>query len=445
MLDVTVQPAESPSTRSASSVRFRLEILTTFAEAERIRDAWDELAKRVDADLFATFDWCATWWKHFSEDRLLRIHAFWAGDDLVGLFPLFRETISWGPLRLRVVRVLGTDHAGTRCWPLFESSRVDEMVRTLLSELGRERAWDVFQIGDLPGYYPGTQALGEALQMSGDGRTFRNLNYYPHAVFPIPPDFETYLERLSGNERNNIRKNERRLSKTHDLSCSIVPREKCDSYLREFFQWHDEYWNAQNELGFFSLWPGARQFHADFAHLSRRGSESVFLRVVANENPVGSVYAYRFCNRLHLFQAVRAPRPEWDSYGAGRLLHCETFRWCMTRGVTAVDGMSGFYEYKRRLGAEFLGLATLAVVHPSFSSRIRVRLVRTLILAINALYFRLWLSRVVPFLRSRKGLHDRSWLRAGMARRFIRSRFLMAALRDSATDQVVEATEQGDG
>jgi len=32
-----------------------------------------------------------------------------------------------------------------------------------------------------------------------------------------------------------------------------------------------------------------------------------------------------------------------------------------------------------------------------------------------------------------------------MARRFIRSRFLMAALRDSATDQVVEATEQGDG
>ena len=434
MLKELIQPTLEPQRLAPESKPCRLEVLHSFEEAEEIREQWNDLAARVDADLFASFDWCAVWWRHFSRNRSLRICTFWVGDKLTALLPLFRETIGWGPLRLKVIRMVGSDHAGTRCWPLFETRWLRQALALIFSELDREGPWDLFHMGDLPGYFPEMETLIAALRDTSPGHVRASRNYYPQAVFPIPGDFETYLKGLSGNERNNIRKNERRLSKTQALRGSLATEEECEAYLDEFFLWHDVYWNGQNELGFFSLWPGAREFHCDFARTPDRDSQSVFLRVYADHSPVGTVYAYRFRHRLHLFQAVRAPGDEWESYGPGRLIHCEAFRWCMEQGVDVVDGMSGFYEYKRRLGAEFPGLTTLSVVHPSLQSRLRAKFLRWLVLGVNALYFRLWLRRVVPYLRRQPGLRERRWLRAGMATRFVRSRFLIAAFQHSKND-----------
>jgi hypothetical protein len=100
----------------------------------------------------------------------------------------------------------------------------------------------------------------------------------------------------------------------------------------------------------------------------------------------------------------------------------------MSQGVSTVDAMSGFYEYKRRLGADFLGLTTLALVHPSFSSRVRTKLFQAMVAIVYAIYFRAWFCRIAPFLRKRFRMKNHRLVRAGMARRFIRSRFILAAL-----------------
>jgi CelD/BcsL family acetyltransferase involved in cellulose biosynthesis len=393
-----------------------------------IQDDWTKLARALGADLFASFEWCATWWKHFSCDRRLEIYAFWYGPELVGLFPMFRETLRWGPLSLRTMRVLGSDHAGTRCWPLLETRFAQEVARLLLESISRAGRWDLLQIGDLPGYFPQSDALYSALRAAGVGEVYSNKDYYPHAVFTLPAKFEEYLNTLSGNERNNVRKNERRLFKSHQLKATLVPPCGIPAALKEFFQWHDEYWESQNDIGFFSLWPGSREFHSDVAQLASDAGGPVFLRVEADNQPIGLVCAHRFMERLHLFQAVRAPGGSWESYGPGRILHCETFRWCMAQGISTVDAMSGFYEYKRRLGAEFMGLTSLAVIHSSRVSRMRAKLFKAAVAVVDALYFRLWLCRITPLLRKRFRVKNHPLVWAGMNRRFIRSRFILAAL-----------------
>jgi hypothetical protein len=343
---------------------------------------------------------------------------------------MFRETIRLGPLSLRVVRLLGTDHAGTRVWPIFQTQHATESFEMLISALDRGGVWDVLHIGDLPGYFRQIEVLCDCLIRSARGQLYRNLNYYPHAVFSLPDDFEKYLDKLSGNERNNVRKNERRLSKSHVLRSTVVSREEYDTFLDEFFRWHDEYWESQNELGFFSLWPGSRAFHADIARAQCDVGKPVLMRVFASDDPVGLLCAHQFHHKLHLFQAVRAPGNLWDSFGPGRLLHCEAFRWCILQGIEIVDAMSGFYEYKRRLGAEFLGLTTVAVVRNSMWSGARAAVFRLMVAVVDAMYFRLWLCKVVPFMRRCLRIKPGRILGAGMAVRFIRSRFVLIGLRN---------------
>ena len=412
----------------------RLEVYHSFESAAAIREDWTRLAEAVDADLFGSFEWCATWWRHFSQGRRLEIYTFWSGDELVAVFPLFRETLRWGPIGLRVLRLLGSDHAGTRCWPMFKTEFVEEVVPLLIAAMSRAGAWDILQIGDLPGYFQQTEVLCAALHEASAGRIHLNQSYYPHAVFTLPEHFEKYLEQLSGNERNNIRKSERKLSKTHVLKSTVVQPGDSRAFLDEFFHWHDDYWETQNDLGFFSLWPGSREFHSEIAQVQCDAGQSVLIRVHANDEPVGLICAHRFNGRLHLFQAVRAPGSSLESYGPGRLLHCEAFRWCMSQGISTVDAMSGFYEYKRRLGADFLGLTTLAMVHPSVSSRGRTKLFKAMVAIVDATYFRMWLCRITPLLRKRFRMKNHPLLRAGMARRFIRSRFILAAMRDSSDE-----------
>lgn len=430
-------------THPPSAHTCRVETYHTFEAAAAIRKEWGQLAEAVGADLFGSFEWCEIWWKHFSVGRRLEIYAIWSGDELVAVFPLFRETLRWGPVWLRVVRVVGSDHAGTRCWPLLQNVFAQGAVQHLMAALSGQGPWDIFQIGDLAGYYQQSQLLCSALRDTQAGNLHVNQDYYPHAVFTIPENFELYLDRLSGNERNNIRKNERRLSRTHQLKRTVVsPADRLAS-LHEFFRWHDDYWDTQSELGFFSLWPGSREFHSDIAQLKCEAGEAVFIRVDANEDPIGLVCAHRFLGRLHLFQAVRAPGGHWEAYGPGRILHCETFRWCIANGISTVDAMSGFYEYKRRLGADFLALTTLALVNRSLSSRVRTQLFRAVVYLVDAMYFRMWICRIAPLLRRRFRMENVPFLRAGMARRFIRSRFILAAMSSVKDESILQAPAAG--
>lgn len=429
------KPAEPPD----SSAVLRVKVFSSFDSAKEIVEAWAQLASTLGADLFASFEWCETWWKHFSKGRRLEIYAFWSGDELVAVFPLFRETLRWGPVSLRVMRVLGSDHAGTRCWPLLQTRLADEVMRLLVETITRAGRWDVIHIGDLPGYFPQVDVLCSALLATQTGEVFCNKDFYPQAVFTIPGDFEAYLNELSGNERNNIRKNERRISKSNQLKTSIVPPDGMPAALKALFAWHDDYWESQNDLGFFTLWPGSREFHGDIAQLESSTGEPVFIRVEADGDPIGMVCAHRYMDRLHLFQAVRAPGGAWESFGPGRILHCETFRWCISQGIPMVDAMSGFYEYKRRLGAEFVGLTTMALVRGSTASRVRARLFKAVVSIVDATYFRLWLCRITPVLRKRFRMKKNAVLRAGMSRRFIRSRFILTAMSDIKDKSMTQA------
>jgi CelD/BcsL family acetyltransferase involved in cellulose biosynthesis len=112
---------------------------------EAARDGWQELALR-SRNIFATWEWAQTWWRHFGGDRPLHLVAGLAADrTLLTILPLY----SWRTRPLHVLRFLGHG-PGDQLGPIAGADDLPSAQLALRQQLERLR-WDIFLAEQLPG------------------------------------------------------------------------------------------------------------------------------------------------------------------------------------------------------------------------------------------------------------------------------------------------------
>ena len=426
----------SPEASNAVSTPLQIQCHSSFEELVPLRDQWDQLAEAVGADMFASFDWCSTWWRHFGQDRAPEIYLAKDQGRLVACLPFFRETIAYGPWHITVVRLIGSCDAGTRCDLAIEPEFIDVVMREISRRLDESGPWDVIHIGDLSGEYAHGRAVAHALQRGmGRGRVIYRSGYFPNSVFDVPGSFDDYLQQLSANERSSIRRTQRRLVEEHQAQVVCTTPEELDSAFVEFQRQHQTLWAQEGRLGYFRDWPGSLEFHRDFSTAQAKKGRLLLLRIQAGDQTIAFHYSHRFGRRIHWFSGSRSPDPKWDAYSLGRQLHCAVVREAVARNVTQIDGMNGYYDFKKRWGARYTQLQNITVMSQDVLSRIAVRDFLSAS-RLHCFFNRVWFWHLAPWLRRRFPDLTFLWLRRGLTRKFVRSRFLEYALATGADDAV---------
>src|SRR5262245_18635830 len=96
-----VWPDENASSKRAI---VRSEVLTDFAQLERLTDQWDQLWNgNPRREIFTKFPWVRAWWHAYARQRSLCTPAVFNEDRLVGVLPVVAEG--------RTLRFLGTPGA----------------------------------------------------------------------------------------------------------------------------------------------------------------------------------------------------------------------------------------------------------------------------------------------------------------------------------------------
>ena len=364
---------DSSAQAGVATPLLRHHVCYSFEDARDFRTAWDGLALDC-GDVFCTFDWCETWWRHFGVGRPLEIHTVWEDKRLIAVVPIHRHTLTVAGVPLRTVQLVGCDHALAPAGLSVRPEYAADIARRLVSAASDRGPWDVLHLGPLCSYATVVQKIGRAsIGLRAAGLVVLGERDDCSAVYKLPGTYDEYLATMLGPERRNVLRCEHKLHADHDVCVAVAgtPAE-CEEAVNALIQLHEELWRAKGRLGQFVEWPGFERFYRDAAATQARQGRLLMVTVKADGQIVGAESGYILGSRAHAI--IRGYRCDdtWRLYSLGRVLHCGLVREAIRRGAQTLDDGAGVFEYKHRLGAEFQCLQSVTIVRRGVTPRLRV-------------------------------------------------------------------------
>ena len=317
----------------------RLE-LEPFDSLNGLRGEWSELAEQTE-NIFSTWDWNATWWRHFGRDRpLLGKFCRSADGRLVAVLPLFLAS----KLPLRVVRFMGAppaDELGPICRPASRFTAA----RALRDVLGHLR-FDLF-IGE--------QFVSDAGWGALLGATTVRRKGSPVLRFQPGQSWDDVLATRSANFRQQIRRRLRNLERAYDVRFRMTEDgSQLGRDLDLLFSLHARRWPAGK-----SSFSALEAFHRDFATVAfERGW--LRLRVLELDGrPVAAWYGFRFGGVESYYQA--GWDPAFNDSSVGFVLLGHSVRAALEDGAREYRFLEGSESYKYRFTQFDPGLETVAL------------------------------------------------------------------------------------
>jgi CelD/BcsL family acetyltransferase involved in cellulose biosynthesis len=357
-----------------------LDVVDDEAGFAELRGDWGDVAAAdPDTNVFLTWQWTQTWWRHFGagvDDHELHIVVVRDLQGVVGIAPLFRSRVGVGPLAVPVLQRI--NHDSGDYGGMLLSRRADEAVALLVDHLGAQLQRDV--------------AVVVLSRLASDARFTALLGdeLVRHAV-----TIETLVEQLGEAclftdvragfdlakqaKKHKIRQRLRRLGEQHgEVTFVEHTGDSLDAGLDRLVSLHDRRWEELDEpMQGLLAEPARRAFLLDAIRALDTEGMVTLLSIEASGTPVAVELDFVHENRVFLFKG--AFDPEFAAFSPGQLLHHRVFEDGLADGIDVFDFCRGDAQYKRRWANGERHLSTVTLSRPGLPgavSRQRFRVSR---------------------------------------------------------------------
>ncbi|HKO87461.1 MAG TPA: GNAT family N-acetyltransferase [Burkholderiales bacterium] len=132
-----------------------------------LRPAWDDLLRRLPRrSVFHTHEWFDAAWQWRGQHASLNLLCAYAGDELVGIFPLVRETEIRCGLPCRILRFLSVPDTQL-CDLICDPGNVPAACRSFAEALLSAKDWDILNLHYLPENSLGAGPMAAELRKHG--------------------------------------------------------------------------------------------------------------------------------------------------------------------------------------------------------------------------------------------------------------------------------------
>lgn len=392
------------------------EVVSSFDELRLTRREWDSFVQSVGGDIFSSYDWCRIWWRYYGKNRDLRIYVFRYGNKLVGIIPLFFETLQLGPIFVRVAKIVGSDFTLAQ-FSLPIRPGYPEQVIPMFFELLSKDNWDVVHIGPVAGMYQHYDDFRSACEhFCGNSHHIVDRNKGVQIYFRLADDWESYLGHLSKNERGNIRRSYNVIKRNSSnglgyLNSCFAGQNNFAKFFDDFIAMHELHWRTLGKPGHFKDWPSGLEFHRELAQTNLSLGRLRLLRVAMGSNCLGYQYHYKFGDKYYHFLDARSDPSVLKGVSSGRIAFCEQLKKAILEGVQCIDSMRGKYEHKLRLGGQLLPMKNLYIIPKKLTARMGFLSLQLTARFIDLCYYRGWYCRIAPKLSIRYWPLWQIWIR----------------------------------
>jgi CelD/BcsL family acetyltransferase involved in cellulose biosynthesis len=373
---------------------------TSFAATDSLREVWDNAVIRLGGSIYMSYDWCRTWWQFYGQGKELRIFLFTSADKVVGILPLYIDSLGWGPLRFRVARLLGANIPPKVFEPAIDETFAERMFEAVLGRLFQTDKCDLLSLGPVSELHEPTGKLPGVCRLRRDlVARCRATAGEVHTVFWLPPTMDEYFEGLSKTERKKRKYELRLLQKECDIKVDVLKDGRgLDEEFSRFVSQHTAQWNAEGKAGHFGAWPKGREFNQALVKAQGALGRVRFVRIIADGQVVSNQYVFAFGDSWYWELPARAMGREWERLSLGPAGLITTIESAIQEGKRRLEGGIGHYEYKVKLGAKEHKLLRIHALANRPATRLRMLLFTALRTCLVYGYHKIWYRRIAPHL-----------------------------------------------
>lgn len=320
----------------------RIEELDSFSKLEDLRTIWNPILQRSkDNNIFSTWEWLSCWWKHFGNDRQLRILVVKEDDEILGIAPLMLSRYNFMHFgNITKIEFIGSPDSDYNNFILLKKER--ECLKLFLSYLMSQSDWDYLQLRDIHDESLSLKLLYEVRANQSWNLEFRMDTLCPYITLQNP--FSEFMNRLGPNIRANIRRQMRKLQKKYRVSFkTYTDFGSINKAMNTFFDLHQKRWTAKGEPGAFAS-KTIRDFHIDMAkRFAEKNWLSLYFLAVDDKSIAAE---YSFCYDQKMYYYLSGFDPKFENYSIGNLLKIHLIETCIQKGIKEYDLLRGYASYK---------------------------------------------------------------------------------------------------
>ena len=339
----------------------RIETHTESGGFWALRPEWNDLVQRsYHNNLFLTWEWQTTWWKHIGEGSLLLL-GFRAEDDgrLVGIAPLFHTQTDDGH---SVLHLIGCRDISDYLDLIMEAGHEETVYRALLDYL-KDAApdWDLLDFCNIPQNSRTYVKLREMAEARGYQTLVEVEDVCP--IITLPASWDDYLMTLDKKQRHEVRRKLRKADREADTRFVIVgPEHDLRAEMQSFIELHQLSTPDKDEF----MDPTMQAFFFEVAEALQALGWLQLAFIQMNGQKAASLLNFDYDGSILVYNSGYDPS-QFSQLSPGIVVTARCIEHAISLGRNEFDFLRGDEVYKYRFGAQDTEVRRLLVAKPGIS------------------------------------------------------------------------------
>jgi len=309
---------------------------------------WDRLLSgSLDNNPFVTYDWMASWWKHFGKGRELKFFTAESLGSVSLIIPVMYSKYEVFGLKRRKATFACAPDSDYQVFLATDFQRAAKDLDQLVESIMEDSNPDCIVFQDVPEGSI-TARLLENIKQDDFIVSSRIINSCPY--IPLSSTYESYFQSLSRLMRRNLRVCERDAMRDFKVDFLKYDHlETMEEAMTILFELHQK---RQVDVGNFGVFSNdiERNFHVDLAKaFAEKGWLALFF-LTFDDKTVSSVYCFEYNGKLYVY--LSGFDPMYAKYRPGYLIYKDIIKYAFRRNLKEVDFLRGDEEYKSRWGTQ---------------------------------------------------------------------------------------------
>jgi len=320
----------------------KVDIVTDEIGFRGLESVWNPLLTRSGVrNIFLTFEWLSTWWKHFGHRHRLSIAVVRRGGEIVALFPLM-ITIREG---FRQLGMISQKTSPYKDFIIDEGQDHERIIGNVLGALVDFGGWDLLLLNGFSEDSVNFRAFQEASPRFSGSRTIWRKTEVSLSI-PLEGTYDKYWEGLSKNFRKNISRLRKRLPKESKFFWyeDDLDEDKLACLIDKIIDINAFRWvEVKGQYSAFGD-PLTRIFYKDLASCFFRKGWLRLPAMIINGEIAAIDLCFKYENKY--IGVITGYEPRFSNYSPGNLLIVHTIEKSYKEGLTEYDLLTGDEPYK---------------------------------------------------------------------------------------------------